>query len=61
MDCMIISALPVIRQKNAGRSNFHMKVSLRQHMASPALIMIAEAELTVSKVISAKGRTPKQK
>jgi len=54
---MIMSALPVMRQKNAGRSNFHMNVSLRQHIASPALMNIAEAELTVSKVMSAKGST----
>ena len=41
----------------AGRSYFHEKTSLRQHMASIALVTIAVAMFAVRRVISANGRT----
>ena len=57
-DYMIIRALPVMRRQIAGRSYFQKKTSFRQHIASHALTMIAEAEFAVRRVMSAKGRTP---
>ena len=57
-DCKTMVTLPRMRKMIAGRSYFHIHVSLRKHMAKIAATIIAVAELAVSIVISAKGRTP---
>ena len=53
---MIVSTLPVIINKNAGRSYFHMNTSPRQKIDRSAPTIIAVAALLVNKVISAKGK-----
>ena len=56
-DYKIINILPVSRSNIDGKSYFQKKTSLRQHIASPALMRIADAELAVRRVMSANGNT----
>ena len=60
-DWRTIVALPVMSKKIAGKSYFQKNTSLRQHIASPALTTIADAELAVKSVMSANGSTPRNK
>ena len=53
----MIVALPEMSKTIAGKSYFHLKTSLRQHIASIALVTMAVAMFAVRRVISANGKT----